>query len=47
MVGQLVIGDLRSSMKLTSLSSQVLRSIESSISYNFARLSVFLDLYGS
>lgn len=41
MVGQLVIGVLRSSMNATNLSNQLLRSIESSISYSFAKLSGF------
>jgi hypothetical protein len=41
MVGQLDIGVLRSSIKLTSLSSQDRRSIESSISYNLDKLSDF------
>lgn len=45
MVGQLVIGDLFSSMKVTSLSNHVLRSIESSISYNFAKLSGFCKIH--
>ena len=44
MVGQLVIGVLRSSMNETSLSNQLLRSIESSISYSFAKLSGFCKL---
>lgn len=47
MVGHVVIGDRRSSMNDSNLSSQTLRSGLSSISYSLLKLSVFFVLYVS